>query len=242
MATTTATPPTPAAARRSASARRASTRRRSSRRGCRARRSRRSTCAHSVLRGFNVCILAYGQTGSGKTFTMEGKRNDDQLAGHQPARARPPLRSDRERRQLELAAARRTRRLVVVRRQVSYLEIYNEKPERPPREGGREEGARAQALRVGRDRRRRQEPHAGEGGPRPPRCSGRCSEGRRRSRRSASATTMNATSSRSHSPSCTVHVHGRNSRRRGDDDGQAEPRRPRRLGAREEVAGGRAAG
>ena len=104
----------------------------------------------SVLRGFNVCILAYGQTGSGKTFTMEGKPNDEALAGINRARPLPPLRSDRR------AAAARARgrrggegrRLVVVRRRRLVPRDIQREAERPPREGGREEGG-AQDLRVG---------------------------------------------------------------------------------------------
>jgi kinesin family protein 3/17 len=35
----------------------------------------------SVLEGYNGTIFAYGQTGCGKTFTMEGKRNPNDMRG-----------------------------------------------------------------------------------------------------------------------------------------------------------------
>ena len=163
----------------------------------------------SVLRGFNVCILAYGQTGSGKTFTMEGKPNDEALAGINPRALCRLFEAIDERRQLERAggAAAKADGSWSFDVAVSYLEIYNEKPN----DLLAKEGAKKEELKIFA---------SGETGvvvknltlvkaSSAAEVLGTLQRGA--ARRSTSATAMNAASSRSHSL-VQVHVHGRNSR------------------------------
>ena len=163
----------------------------------------------SVLRGFNVCILAYGQTGSGKTFTMEGKPNDEALAGINSRALCRLFEAIDERRQLERAggAAAKADGSWSFDVAVSYLEIYNEKPN----DLLAKEGAKKEELKIFA---------SGETGVVVKNLTlVKASSAaevletlqRGAARRSTSATAMNAASSRSHSL-VQVHVHGRNSR------------------------------
>ena len=162
-----------------------------------------------VLEGVNVTIFAYGQTGSGKTFTMEGKPNDDALAGINPRALCRLFEAIDERRQLERAggAAAKADGSWSFDVAVSYLEIYNEKPN----DLLAKEGAKKEELKIFA---------SGETGvvvknltlvkaSSAAEVLGTLQRGA--ARRSTSATAMNAASSRSHSL-VQVHVHGRNSR------------------------------
>ena len=168
----------------------------------------------SVLGGFNVCIFAYGQTGSGKTFTMEGKRDDESLAGINPRALRELFKMLEERRRLENLGSDKGEGRWEYEVSVSYLEIYNENLRDLLAPATSNPNANPNAKKGGLDV--RSLPGVPVEVPGLTVASVECMEevedalASGGARRSVSATKMNATSSRSHSI-FSVTVNGRHS-------------------------------